>query len=70
MARDILAGNLESPPSLSELARQIGLNTFKLKKQFKELFGVPVFKYLQQQRLNKAHELLRLHGATVQEAAW
>lgn len=69
-AKEILAGNLESPPSLSELSRQIGLNTYKLKKNFKELFGVPVFKYLQQERLNKAHELLRNDDLTVQEAAW
>lgn len=69
-AKEILAMNMDSPPSLSELSRQIGLNTFKLKKNFKALFGVPVFKYLQQERLNKAHELIRNKEATIQEAAW
>ncbi len=69
-ARDILSENLENPPSLSELSKQIGLNTFKLKKNFKELFGVPVFKYLQNERLVKAHDLLRNNGVTIQEAAW
>lgn len=69
-AKEILTGNLETPPSLSELSRQIGLNTFKLKKNFKELFGVPVFKFLQNERLNKAHELIRDRGFTIQEAAW
>ena len=70
LARDILMENLDSPPSLSELSREIGLNTFKLKKNFKELFGAPVFKYLQNERLNKAHELLRNKDVTIQEAAW
>lgn len=69
-AKDILLSDLETPPSLSELSRQIGLNSFKLKKNFKELFGVPVFKYLQNERLSKAYELLRNGETSIQEAAW
>ena len=69
-AKEILSSNLDAPPSLSELSRQIGLNSFKLKKQFKELFGVPVFRYLQNERLNKANELLRRQDLSVQEVAW
>ncbi|MGI9546421.1 MAG: helix-turn-helix transcriptional regulator [Flavobacteriaceae bacterium] len=69
-AKEILTNNLETPPSLTELSRQIGLNSFNLKKNFKELFGVPVFKYLQNQRLTKAYDLIRNQEATVQEAAW
>ncbi|WP_420320304.1 helix-turn-helix domain-containing protein [Flagellimonas sp.] len=69
-AKEILSNNLDTPPSLTELSRQIGLNTFKLKKDFKELFGVPVFKYLQNERMTKAHDLIRKNEATVQEAAW
>ncbi|MEQ8714972.1 MAG: AraC family transcriptional regulator [Cyclobacteriaceae bacterium] len=69
-ARDILISNLDHPPSLSELSREIGLNTFKLKKNFKELFGVPVFKYLQNERLNTANELIRNKKMTIREAAW
>jgi len=69
-AKDILSENLDTPPSLSELSKQIGLNTFKLKTKFKELFGVPVFKYLQNERLNKAHGLIRHQGLSIQEAAW
>lgn len=69
-AKEILSQNLDTPPSLAELARQIGLNTFKLKKEFKEVFGVPVFKYLQNERMTTAHDLIRSKNATVQEAAW
>ena len=69
-AKDILINNLEHPPSLSELSKEIGLNTFKLKKNFKELFGVPVFKYLQNERLTTANELIRSKQMTIQEAAW
>ncbi len=69
-AKEILSTNLDTPPSLTELSMQIGLNSFKLKKNFKALFGVPVFKYLQNERLSKAHKLLRNREVTVQEAAW
>ncbi len=69
-AKEILSQNLDKPPSLAQLSRQIGLNTFKLKKDFKELFGVPVFKYLQNERMATAHHLIRSKKATVQEAAW
>ncbi|MEO2050133.1 MAG: AraC family transcriptional regulator [Allomuricauda sp.] len=70
MAKELLLNNLDNPPSLTELSRQIGLNSYTLKKNFKELFGLPVFKYLQNERLKTAHDLIRNQEATVQEAAW
>lgn len=69
-AKDILLDNLDNPPSLNEISKRIGLNTFKLKKEFKALFGVPVFKYLQNERLTLAHKMIRNHEMTVQESAW
>ncbi|MGY6647960.1 helix-turn-helix domain-containing protein [Wenyingzhuangia sp. IMCC45574] len=69
-AKEILIKNLDNPPSLNELAKEIGLNTFKLKKEFKELFGVPVFKYLQNERLFKAYDLIKNKDLSIQEAAW
>ncbi len=69
-ARDIISANIETPPTLDELAKTIGLNSYKLKKSFKELFGIPVFKHLQNERLNKANELLRNKQVSIQEAAW
>lgn len=70
LAKKILLDNIDNPPSLTELSQQIGLNTFKLKRDFKELFGVPVFKYLQNERLTLANKMIRNEEATVQEAAW
>ncbi len=69
-AKDILLENLDNPPSLNELSKQIGLNSYNLKKSFKELFGVPVFKYLQNERLTTAHNLIKNEELTVHEAAW
>ena len=70
LAQEILVSDLENPPSLTELAHRIGINTNKLKIEFKAQFGVPVFKYLQNQRLNKAYDLIKNKQKTIQEAAW
>lgn len=69
-AKEILTSNMETPPSLNELSRLTGLNNFKLKKNFKALFGMPVFKYLQHERMKKAHELLSTSDISIREAAW
>ena len=69
-ARDILTENMENPPSLTELSKLVGLNDFKLKRNFKELFGFPVYKFLQQERLKKAYEMLDHTDRSVQEVAW
>lgn len=70
LAKEIMEQNICSPPSLSELSKLIGLNNNKLKKNFKELFGVPVFKFLQEERLNKAYEMLSTSSEGVQDVAW
>ena len=70
LAQEILLSDLENPPSLTELANKIGTNTNKLKIEFKAQFGVPVFKYLQNERLKKAYNLIKNEQKTIQEAAW
>ncbi|MEM7797619.1 MAG: AraC family transcriptional regulator [Chloroflexota bacterium] len=57
-ARYILGSRLENPPSLSELARLVNLNDFKLKLGFRQAFGTTAFRYLKQLRLQKARQLL------------
>ncbi len=69
-AKDIISNNIATPPTLNELSKMIGLNNNKLKKNFKELFGVPVFKYLQNERLTKAHALLSNSEMNIQEISW
>jgi AraC family transcriptional regulator, transcriptional activator of the genes for pyochelin and ferripyochelin receptors len=57
-AREILIQHLENPPSLLELARKVGLNDYKLKRGFRQLYGTTVFGYLHTQRMEKARTLL------------
>jgi len=57
-AREILLRNLEEPPSLTALARQVGLNEKSLKQGFRRVFGKPVFGYLHDYRMDQAQQLL------------
>ncbi|PMB47690.1 AraC family transcriptional regulator [Fischerella thermalis CCMEE 5201] len=68
-AKEILLSNLENPPSLIELARQVGLNEFKLKHGFRQVFGTSAFKYLHDYRLEQARQLLALGEMKVEEVA-
>jgi AraC-like DNA-binding protein len=68
-ARDILLSRLSNPPTLLELAHDIGLNDRKLKQGFRKLFGTTVFGYLHDYRMQQAQQLLQLPKATVASVA-
>ncbi len=57
-ARSLIEENIKTPCSLIELAHKVGLNDFKLKKGFKELFGTTVFGHLNDLRMQEAKRLL------------
>ena len=57
-AKEILLKNLDDPPSLPDLARQVGINENKLKRGFRQVFGTTVFGYLQAYRMERAKQLL------------
>ena len=68
-ARDILLSNLGDPPSLLELAQRVGLNDYKLKRGFRQVFGTTTFGYLYHYRMEQAKQLLQEEYSTVTEAA-
>ncbi|MDZ8105286.1 MAG: AraC family transcriptional regulator [Nostoc sp. DedQUE12a] len=68
-AKEILTTQLEHPPSLSELAQQVGVSVRTLHRGFSALFNTTVVGYLTQQRLQKAEMLLRQGGSQVSEVA-
>lgn len=57
-AKVYIVKNIAKNYTLIELARQVGLNDFKLKKGFKELFGSTVFTYRHCIRMEKAKDML------------
>jgi AraC-like DNA-binding protein len=69
-ARDRVNERLTDPPSLAELARLVGLNEFKLKRGFKEMFGTTVFAYLTAERLELAKRALLDTEKTAAEIAF
>lgn len=68
-AKNILTQTWRQPPSLLALARLTGLNDYKLKLGFKELFGTTVFGYVRRLRMNEARSILEQGKANVSETA-
>ena len=56
--RYLINQRLHCPPNLSEIARTVCLNEYKLKKGFKEIFRTTVFGYLTEERLLLARQTL------------
>ncbi len=68
-AREILHQRITDPPSLMALARLVGLNDYKLKAGFKQIFGTTVFENLRRHRLCQARRLLQEKQISVAAAA-
>src|SRR6201999_3899250 len=69
-AREVLMNRLQHPPTLAELARICGLNEFKLKKGYKEVFGTTVFGHFNAMRMQQAMLLLRNTDRSITEIAF
>lgn len=69
-AREIILEKIDDPYSLIELARLSGINDFKLKKGFKDVFGTTVFKYLFEERMERSKKLLLGNKFTISEIAY
>jgi len=57
------------PPSLLTLAHRVGLNDFKLKRGFREVYQTTVFGYVRMLRMEKALSLLEAGEMNVGEVA-
>jgi len=68
-ARDCLEARIDDPPTTLALAREVGVNDFKLKRDFKRSFGETIFGYVRRRRLERASIQLD-EGLSVQEAAF
>jgi AraC-like DNA-binding protein len=68
-AKQIIIDNMNNPPSLNELAKQVGLNIKKLKSDFKDFYGAPVFTFLLNYKMDLAKNLLIEHKYNVNEIA-
>lgn len=57
-ARELLKQHYAVPPTQKYLSRTLGLNEFKLRRGFKEYFGITVYDYITRLRMEKARQLL------------
>ncbi|ALP39353.1 AraC family transcriptional regulator (plasmid) [Paenibacillus sp. IHB B 3084] len=68
-ARQIMLEHMAEPPSLLQLSHMIGMNDYKLKMGYKEMYGTTVFGDLREQRLDQALHLLQVGGNSVTEVS-
>lgn len=68
-AGQILASQLQNPPSVEALARQVGLNRLKLNAGFHHLYGMTPFRFLRDCRLSLAQQLLMTPQIAVEAVA-
>ncbi len=66
-AKDIIISRMAEPPSLQELATEIGLNLKKLKEGFKQIYGDTVYSFLFDYKMEHARKLLESNKYNVNE---
>lgn len=69
-AKEFLATKIDNPPTIIALSKIIGINEYKLKKGFKELFGTTIFGFIHQNRMILAKKLLLDTRKSVKEIAY
>lgn len=57
-AKEIVISRMAEPPSLQEIADEVGLSLKKLKEGFKQIYGDSVFSFLLDYKLEEARKLL------------
>jgi len=66
-AKEIIIERMAEPPSLQELANEIGLNIKKLKEGFKQIYGDTVFSFLFDYKMEHSRRLLETNQYNVNE---
>jgi len=69
-AKSLLIQDLSEPPTIAALAGSVLLSESQLKQSFREVFGVSIYQYFQQTRLEKAKQLLAENKRTVKEVGY
>ena len=69
-ARDLLVKDIQNPPTIYKLSRMAGINEFKLKKGFRQLYDTSIHRYLVDLRFERARYLLDQGNMNVSEVAY
>jgi AraC-like DNA-binding protein len=68
-ARERLADDLGSPPSLGELAALVGMSRYQLLRRFERVYGLTPHEWLRQLRVERARDAIRRGGRLADVAA-
>ncbi len=69
-AKDLLIKRLDDPPTLNGLSRFTALSINKLQAGFKEIYGLSVFDFLKEYKMQKARFFLEETNMNISETAW
>jgi AraC-like DNA-binding protein len=69
MVEELLSKESDSFPTIEKLSKVAMMSCTKLKKRFKEIYGMKLYEYYNHNRLIKARALLETGEASVKEAA-
>ncbi|WP_417939380.1 helix-turn-helix domain-containing protein [Flavobacterium sp. RS13.1] len=65
-----LRKNIQNSLTVEELALTIGVNRYKLNRNFKQVYGEPIFHYLTRLRMEKAKTILSEKSMNISEVAY
>lgn len=68
-AKALICAHIDQPMTIAALAKNVGTNQTKLKKEFKEAFGQTIFEFLQEHRMQKAKSYLLDTSLSIQEVS-
>jgi len=68
-SKRMLENNFDHHITIASLAKQLGINEFKLKAGFKKVFGISMFDYLIQTKMQKAKKILLETDKPIKEIA-
>lgn len=69
-AEHLLTGSFENPPTICELSRMVGLNEYKLKNGFREMYGKTIYEYIRELRMKNAKNLLEDDDLSISQIAY
>ncbi|MFS2718961.1 AraC family transcriptional regulator [Parabacteroides merdae] len=68
--KDFILNDLSSPKNIKELTLFSGMSATKLRASFKEVYGMSIYNFFQEHRMEKAKELLAEGDKSVSEIAY
>ncbi|UPK68353.1 helix-turn-helix transcriptional regulator [Chitinophaga filiformis] len=68
--KEQILSDLQTPPSINQLAKYASMSPTKLKRIFKQVFGNSIFRYYQEFRMKEAVRLLQENRLSVSEVGY